>query len=413
MDVDRSGGSGAAIWDGGPLYWDPFDPALRDDPYPLWRRLRDEAPAWHNDRYDFWVLSRYHDIEVAQKDTRILSSAHGTTIELMTDEPMHTGMIIAMDPPAHTQLRSLVSRAFTSRRVSSLEDRIRAVCAELLDAQAGRDSFDYVQDFGAIVPPTVISSLLGIPKGDQEEMRHVIDGIFHIEDGVGMINQTSIGSRMRLNSYLAGAFEERRVDPRDDMLTALLNAEIPGDGGDPRKLSEGELLDFGTILFVAGTETVARLLGWIAYVLDEHPDQRDELSAHPALIPNAIEELLRYEPPSPVNARWTNADYEVHDQVIPAGSKVVLLTGSAGRDERKYPDPDRFDVHRGADQHLTFGYGVHFCLGAALARMEGRIALEETLRRYPRWEVDRDRAVLLYTSTVRGYQNLPVSVRAD
>jgi cytochrome P450 len=412
MDVDRSGTSGAAIRNGGPLYWDPFDPALRDDPYPLWRRLRDEAPAWYNDRYDFWVLSRYHDIEVAQKNTRIFSSAHGTTIELMTDEPMHTGMIIAMDPPAHTQLRSLVSRAFTSRRVSSLEDRIRAVCAELLDAQAGRDSFDYVQDFGAIVPPTVISSLLGIPKGDQEEMRHVIDGIFHIEDGVGMINQTSIDSRMRLNSYLAGAFEERRRDPRDDMLTALLNAEIPGAGGEPRKLSEGELLDFGTILFVAGTETVARLLGWIAFVLDEHPDQREELSARPALIPDAIEELLRYEPPSPVNARWTNADYEAHDQLIPAGSKVVLLTGSAGRDERKYPDPDRFDIHRGVDQHLTFGYGVHFCLGAALARMEGRIALEETLRRYPTWEVDRDRAVLLYTSTVRGYQNLPVSVRA-
>ncbi len=413
MDVDRSGRLGPALQDRAPLYWDPFDPALRDDPYPLWRRLRDEAPVWHNERYDFWVLSRYHDIEAAQKDTRIFSSAHGTTIELMTDEPMRTGLIIAMDPPSHTQLRSLVSRAFTSRRVSSLEDRIRSVCAELLDAQAGRDSFDYVQDFGAIVPPTVISSLLGIPKEDQEELRHVIDGIFHIEDGVGMINDTSVASRIRLNGYLKGAFDERRQAPRDDMLTALLNAEIPGDRGEPRRLNEEELLDFGTILFVAGTETVARLLGFIGSVLDEHPDQRAELSANPSLIPAAIEELLRYEPPSPVNARWTKTDYGVHDQVIPAGSKVVLLTGSAGRDERKYPNPDRFDIHRDVDQHLTFGYGIHFCLGAALARMEGRIALEETLRRYPTWTVDRDGAVLLYTSTVRGYQNLPISFGAN
>jgi cytochrome P450 len=396
-----------------PLYWDPFDPALRDDPYPLWRRLRDEAPVWHNERYDFWVLSRYHDIEVAQKDTRTLSSSHGTTIEMMTDEPMQTGMIIAMDPPSHTQLRSLVSRAFTSRRVGSLEDRIRSICAELLDAQAGCDMFDYVQDFGAIVPPTVISSLLGIPKEDQEELRHAIDGIFHIEDGVGMINDTSVSSQIKLNGYLKEAFGERRRTPRDDMLTALLNAEIPGEGGKPRRLTETELLDFGTILFVAGTETVARLMGFIGSVLDEHPDQRAELSADPALIPAAIEELLRYEPPSPVNARWTNVDYPLHGQVIPARSKVVLLTGSAGRDERKYPNPDRFDIHRDVDQHLTFGFGIHFCLGAALARMEGRIALEETLRRYPTWTVDRDGAIMLYTSTVRGYQNLPVSVGAS
>jgi cytochrome P450 len=412
MGVYRSDSSGPAARDRKSLYWDPFDPALRDDPYPLWRRLRDEAPVWHNQRYDFWVLSRYHDIELAQKDTRIFSSSHGTTIELMTVEPMRTGMIIAMDPPSHTQLRSLVSRAFTSRRVSSLEDRIRSICGDLLDAQAGRDSFDYVQDFGAIVPPTVISSLLGVPPEDREELRHVIDGIFHIEGDVGMINDTSIASQIKLRGYLKGAFVDRRRTPRDDMLTALLNAELPAEAGVSRRLTEEELLDFGTILFVAGTETVARLLGFIGSVLDEHPEQRAELSANPALIPAAIEELLRYEPPSPVNARWTNADYDLHGQVIPAGSKVVLLTGSAGRDERKYPDPDRFDIHRDVDQHLTFGYGLHFCLGAALARMEGRIALEETLRRYPTWTVHRDEAVFLYTSTVRGYQNLPVSVGA-
>lgn len=191
------------------------------------------------------------------------------------------------------------------------------------------------------------------------------------------------------------------------MLTALVQAEIDDDGT-PRRLSAEEAVDFGMILFVAGTETVARLIGWAGSVLDDHPDQRAELAADPSLIPNAVEELLRFEAPSPVNARRTTADVALHGETMPAGSKVVLLTGSAVRDERQYPDADRFDIHRKVELHLAFGYGIHFCLGAALARMEGRIALEETLRRFPRWTIDRDRAVPLYTSTVRGYQNLPM-----
>ena len=391
------------------LYWDPFTPELRDDPYPLWKRLRDEAPVYHNDRHDFWVLSRFHDIEVAHKDTATYSSAHGTTIEIMSDQPMETGMVIALDPPKHTTLRKLVSRAFTTRRVSALEGRIRDVCARLLDAQEGKESFDYVQDFAAILPPTVISSLLGVPEADQDRMRHVIDEVFHIEPDVGMFNQTSMNARSTLNEYLKGQFEERRKNPRDDMFTDLLNAEIEEDG-EIRRLSELELLDFGTILFIAGTETVARNLGWVAWVLEENPDQRAELAKDFSLIPNAIEEVLRYEPPSPVNARWTTTDVTVHDTTIPKDAKVVLLTGAAGRDERKYEDPDVFDIHRKIDLHLTFGYGIHFCLGAALARMEGRIGLEETLKRWPEWTVDREHAVPLYTSTVRGYFNLPIFV---
>jgi cytochrome P450 len=393
----------------GEVYWDPFDPALRDDPYPLWRRLRDEAPLWWNARHGFWVLSRFADIEAAHKDAKTFSSSHGTTIEIMTDEPMETGMMIALDAPSHTSLRTLVSRAFTSRRVASLEDRIRSICSELLDAQAGRNSFDFVQDFGAIVPPTVISSLLGIPAEDQDKLRHIVDSIFHIEDGVGMFNEVSMKGRVDLNDYLGPLFDERRANPRDDMLTALVQAEIIEDG-QPRRLTKGELVDFGTILFVAGTETVARLLGWVGLVLDQHPDQRAELAEDFSLIPNTIEELLRYEPPSPVQARWTTSDVEFYGTVIPPNSKVVLLTGSAGRDERKYEDPDRFDIHRRMDHHVSFGYGIHFCLGAALARMEGRIALEETLKRYPSWTVDREHAVPLYTSTVRGYLNLPIGV---
>jgi cytochrome P450 len=391
------------------LYWDPIDPALRDDPYPLWKRLRDEAPAYYNQKYDFWTLSRYHDIEAAHKDPLTYSHAHGTTLEMISPEPVATGIILWLDPPKHTTLRKLVSRAFTTHRVSMIEERIRDVAAGLLDAQVGAGSFDYVQDFGAILPPTIISSLLGVPDADQERMRHVIDNLFHIEEGVGMLNEFAMNAHKELTEYLLGQFDDRRKKPRDDMFTHLVEAEIEEDG-QVRRLTDLELMDFGTILFTAGTETVARHLGWIADVLEANPDQRGLLASDFSLIPNAIEEILRFEPPSPINSRWLMSDVTLHGHTIPAGSKVVLLTGSAGRDERKYANPDVLDIRRKIDLHLTFGYGIHFCLGAALARMEGRIGLEETLKRWPAWQVDREHAVMLYTSTVRGYQELPVYI---
>jgi cytochrome P450 len=390
------------------LYWDPFTPELRDDPYPLWKRLRDEAPVWHNDRYDFWVLTRFDDIEHAHKDFETFISSHGTTVETMTEEPNDTGMIIWTDPPKHTTLRKLVSRAFTARRVSALEDRVREVCADLLDPQVGEAGFDYVQDFSAILPPTMISLLLGVPEKDRDYLRGVVDDIFHIEEGaVGMVNEVSAKALVDMNRYLAEQFEDRKQHPRDDMFTDLLHAEIVDDDGTPRRLTDSELTEFVTVLFAAGTETVARHLGWAVDLLDQHPEQRAELAADFSLIPNAVEEILRFEPPSPVQARYVAKDVTFHDVTIPRRSRVVLVTGSAGRDERTYPNPDVFDIHRKIDLHVTLGYGIHFCLGAALARMEGRIGLEETLERWPEWTVDRDNAVPLYTSTVRGYLNLP------
>lgn len=389
-------------------YWDPFDPALRDDPHALWRRLRDEAPCYHNEKYDFYVLSRYADVAAAHLDVTTYISSHGTTLELMGPDPIPGGQIIFLDPPEHTRLRAIVSRAFTPRRMAALDGQIREICRGLLDARSGVESFDYVQDFGAIVPPTVISSLLGVPESDQEELRHVIDAVFHIEEGVGMINETSLNAIGAIDEYLRAQIDDRRENPRDDMLTALATAEVADDAGEVGRLSTMQAADFGKVLFIAGTETVARLIGWAGSVLAGHPDQRAELAADPALIPGAIEELLRYEAPSPVQARWTTADVDVHGTTIPAGSKVVLLTGAAGRDDRKYPDADRFDIHRAFDHHVAFGHGIHFCIGAALARTEGRIALEETLTRWPTWEVDHDEAVLLYTSTVRGYEKLPI-----
>jgi cytochrome P450 len=392
------------------LRWDPFDESLKDDPHPVWKRLRDEAPVYYNDQYDFWALSRFEDIDRAHRDPQRYSSAHSTVLESMTEEAHTEGMMIFLDPPEHTALRRLVSKAFTPRRVAELEHEIRDLCASLLDAQQGESTFDYVQDFGARLPATVIAMLLGVPASDREDVRHHIDGLFHLEPGVGMANEMSMRSALWLFEYLGELIKERGERPRDDMLTDLVNAELPGNDGVPRRLTPQECTEFGILLVSAGTETVARLLGWAGLILADHPEQLSELVQDPSLIPNAIEELLRYESPSPVQGRWLTQEVELHGQLIPADSKVLLLTGSAGRDDRVYPEPDQFDIRRNFPLHVAFGYGIHFCLGAALARMEGKIALEETFKRYKTWTVDKEHSVPLHTSTVRGYQQLPIRV---
>jgi cytochrome P450 len=390
-------------------YWDPFDTEIDAEPYETWRRMRDDAPVYRNDRYDFWAYSRYADVEAAHRDPTTYSSAHGTVLESMSPLPSATGPMIFMDPPEHTALRRLVSRAFTPRRILTLEDRIRGICRDLLDAQRGRSSFDFLQDFGAVLPSRVISTLLGVPPEDQEQQRHAVDRLFHIEPGVGMINDVSATAGLELAGYLGHLLEDRRRDARDDLLTDLVQAEVDEDGT-ARRLTVDESITFAILLFAAGAETVARLLGNAAVVLAAHPEQRADLVKNPEVIPNAIEELLRYEAPSPVQGRWTTRDVELHGAGIPRDSIVLLLTGSAGRDDRTFADPDRFDVRRQFSQHVSFGYGIHFCIGAALARMEGRIALEEMFGRYPEWEVDEDKAKRLHTSTVRGWAEVPVIV---
>jgi cytochrome P450 len=392
------------------LRWDPFDESLKDDPHPVWKRLRDEAPAYYNEQYGFWALSRFEDIERAHRDQQRYSSAHSTVLEAMTEEAHTEGMMIFLDPPEHTALRRLVSKAFTPRRVAELEHEIRTLCVGLLDAQQGADSFDYVQDFGARLPATVIAALLGVPPADREDVRHHIDGLFHLEPGVGMANTASLESGAWLFNYIGQQIEVRGQKPQDDMLTDLVQAEVLGSDGVPRRLTPQECTEFGILIISAGTETVARLLGWAGLILADHPEQLSALVQDPSLIPNAVEELLRYESPSPVQGRWLTEEVELHGHQIPANSKILLLTGSAGRDERVYPEADRFDIRRKFRLHVAFGYGIHFCLGAALARMEGKIALEETFKRYKSWTVDKERSVPLHTSTVRGYQKLPILV---
>jgi cytochrome P450 len=391
------------------LTWDPYDPVVDDDPYPVWAKLRERAPVYRNETYDFWAFSRFEDVERASADTATYSSAKGTVLESMGTDMAATGMMIFQDPPEHTALRKLVSAAMTPRRIGGLEDQVRRICGQLLDAVAGSSSFDYVRDYGAQVPSRVISVLVGVPAEDQERMRQLVDGMFHIEPGVGMVNDQAAHSALTLIGYLQDLVQDRRQSPREDMISALVQAEIKQDDGGVRQLTTDECTRFALLLYTAGTETVAKLLGNAAVVLAAHPDQRAELAQDSTLLPGAVDELLRFEPPSPVQGRWTMRDVSLHGVDIPANSKVLLLTGSAGRDPRAYEDADQFDIFR-RPRHLSLGHGVHFCLGAALARLEGRVALEETLRRFPEWSVNEAGLERVHTSTVRGYAAVPIVV---
>ncbi|OAA27449.1 cytochrome P450 [Frankia sp. EI5c] len=391
------------------VYWDPFDKVIDVDPYPVWRRLRDEQPLYRNDKYDFFAVSRYADVDAVHLDPKTYSSAYGTILEIMGPEPIPPGFMIFSDPPVHQTLRTLVSRAFTPRRVSELEGQVRALCAQLLDPQVGAGGFDYVQDFAAQLPSMVISAFIGVDPADREEVRRTIDETFHIEEGLGMHNEVAQAAARRLRAYFVEQIEDRRASPRDDMITALVQAEVR-DGESTRRLTTAEAATVTNEMVSAGTETVARLLGWACILLAAHPEQRADLAADSSLIPNAVEETLRFEAPSPVQARTVMRDVELYGTTVPAGSRILMLTASAARDERRYTEPDRYDVRRRVDSHLSFGHGVHFCLGAALARLEGRVAIEETLRRFPAWEVDHAAAVRLHTSTVRGYEKLPILV---
>jgi cytochrome P450 len=393
-----------------PLAWDPLNEKYKGDPHPIWKRLRDEAPLYYNEQHDFYAVSRFADVDAFSRDPKTFVSSHGTVMEMITADPTEMEIMIFMDPPEHTRYRRLVSKTFTPRRMMLLEEDIRALCTRLLDGLAGQSSFDYVQDFGARVPAYVIAALLGVDEADRDMFRGWIDDSFHLDPEQGMYNDVSAEAMGKMMGYIAEVLTDRKKNPRDDMLTDLLTMEITEEDGEVRRLTMDQAVNFALLIGSAGTETVARLLGWAALTLDNNADQRTELVGNFDLIPNAVEELLRYEAPSPVQSRWCTADTEVHGQTIPAHSKVVMITGSAGRDERAYPDADRFDIHRKMDHHVSFGYGIHFCLGAALARTEARIALEETFKRYPKWSVDLEAAVPLYTSTVRGYSKLPISV---
>jgi cytochrome P450 len=390
------------------VYYDMYNVEINADPYPVYRRLREEAPLYYNDTHDFWAVSRYEEVEKGLLDAQTFISGKGAILEVIkADIEIPAGVIIFEDPPTHTIHRRLLSRAFTQRRVAELEPKIREFCAHALDPLVGSGGFDFIADFGAQMPMRVISMLLGIPESDQEAVRDHANNNLRTEEGKPMEVRGNV-----VTGELFAEYIDWRVDhPSDDIMTELLNVEFTDETGTVRKLSRGELLTYLEVLAGAGNETTTRLIGWTAKVLAEHPDQRADLVKDPSLVPAAIEEILRFESPAPHVGRFVaNEELVVRDTKIPAGSVMVFLLGSANRDDRRFPDGDNFDVHRDVTRHLTFGNGIHLCMGSALARMEGRIALEELLVRIPEWDIDYEKAKLSPTSTVRGWDTLPAII---
>jgi cytochrome P450 len=389
------------------LYYDPFDFEIDKDPYPAWKRLRDAAPLYYNDKYQFYALSRYEDVVRELPNWETFRSGRGTTMDIITSGvQVPPGVILFEDPPLHDLHRRLLSRVFTPRRMEEIEPLTRQFCVRALDPLIGSGRIDFIEDIGAMVPMRTIGYLLGIPEEDQQGIRDQTDRVLGLKEGTFRVAKAEAFE----NSYqLFSEYIDWRADhPSDDLMTQLLNAEIEEDGGQ-RRLTRTEVLTYTSMIAGAGNETTTRLIGFIGQLLSEHPDQRRQLAADFSLIPRAIEEALRYEAPSPVQARYVARDVECHGQTIPEGSVMLLLNGSANRDERHFPDADRFDIHR-TGGHLSFGQGLHFCLGSALARMQARVVLEEVLTRWSDWEVDYDNAAMAHTSSVRGWGKLPVTI---
>jgi len=388
-------------------YYDPFDFDIDDNPYPVWKRLRDEAPLYYNEKFNFYALSRYEDVSRELPNWDTYRSGRGTTMDIiMSGIDVPPGVILFEDPPLHDLHRRLLSRVFTPRRMEEIEPLTRQFCQRALDPLIGSGRFDFIEDLGAKIPMRTIGYLLGIPEQDQQVIRDKTDRVLGLKEGTFK----TVTADAFENSYqLFGEYIDWRAEhPSDDLMTQLLNAEIEEDGRS-RRLTRTEVLTYTSMVAGAGNETTTRLIGFVGQLLSEHPGQRREILGDPALIPGAIEEVLRYEAPSPVQARYVAHDVECRGEMIPEGSIMLLLNGSANRDERHFPDGERFDIHR-KGAHLSFGQGLHFCLGSALARMQARVALEEVLKRWPDWEVDYENAAMAHTSSVRGWAKLPVVV---
>jgi cytochrome P450 len=391
------------------VYFDPYDVDINANPYPVFARLREEAPLYYNAAHDFYAVSRYEDVNRGIVDHGTYSSAKGAILELIrADFPIPSGVLIFEDPPIHDIHRKLLARMFTPRKIALLEQKIRNYCVESLDAVVGAGRFDFVTDFGAVMPMKTISALIGIPEADQVAVRDHVTGQMKTEAGKPM----KAAEEGLVSGDIFADYIDWRVDnPSDDIMTELLNVEFVDEQGVTRRLTRDELLIYLNVVAGAGNDTTTRLIGWAAKVLAEHPDQRRQLVEDPTLIPKAVEELVRFEPPAPHVARYVTRDVEIHGQTVPQGAVMMMLIGAANRDPRQFPpDGEVFDIHREQRAHLGFSVGAHYCLGSSLARLEGRIALEEILKRFPEWEVDLPNAVFSTTSTIRGWESMPAII---
>jgi cytochrome P450 len=387
------------------LYYDPFDFGIDDDPYPVWKRMREEAPLYYNEKHNFYALSRYDDVARGLPDWETYRSGRGTTADILfSGIEVPPGILLFEDPPLHDLHRRLLSRVFTPRRMEAVEDLVRDFCSRALDPLRDSDGFDFVADLGAIMPMRTIGYLLGIPEEGQQQIRDLNDKSITVAEGSSDVSPKVFEEAIAL---FAEYIEWRATHPSDDLMTELLNAEVDEPDGTRRPLERTEVLAYTAMIAGAGNETTARLIGFMGQLLGENPDQRHELVEDPSLIASAVEETLRYEPPSPVQARYVARDVELYRQTVAEGSYMLLLNGSANRDESKFTEPDRYDIHRKGG-HLSFGQGLHFCLGSALARLEARVAFEEVLKRWTDWEVDYENASRARTSSVRGWARLPV-----
>ena len=391
------------------VHYDMYDREIYANPYPTFERLRNEAPLYFNEEYGFYAVSRHDDVLRVLSDRDTFISGKGGVYNIIRQGiQMPPGLFIFEDPPMHTMHRGIVSRLFTPRAVSGLEPQIRLLCEDLVETLVGRDHFDFMRDFALQLPVQVIGMLVGVPKEDQASLLAVFQKNMHegSADPEAQLMQGILDAAVWFNDYL----DWREKNPSDDVMTQLMQFEFEDVSGEKRTLRRDEIVTYLTLITSAGSDTTATAISWAGSILSDHPDQRRELLEDPSLISDAFEEVLRFEPPSYHFCRVTSKEVEFHGQTVPADGVIVMLPPAANRDERKMENPEVFDIHRKPGQIFTFGFGPHFCLGANLARLEGRIALETLLPRIPEWTVDYDQASLTKGVDTRGWEKLPVSI---
>ncbi|MSO79241.1 MAG: cytochrome P450 [Acidimicrobiia bacterium] len=394
--------------------FNPFSIEFYDDPYDMYRWLRDEAPAYFNREYGFWALSRFADVVAAHRDWKTFSNEHGLTIDQLTDpsNPMKKSSIIMMDPPDHDRMRKLVSRVFTPRAIGALEPMVRDVITAHLAPLEGEREFDLVADFSAPFPVEIISQILGVPKDDRQQIRHWTDAMLHREADNPATTQAGMKAGLNQTLYFMELAKERRDHPADDMITRLTEVEVEDDDGKLNKLTDAEIAGFGVLIAAAGSETVTKQVGNGVVLFARNPGEWKKVRDDRSKMVNAVEEVLRYWAPSQYQGRFSHEASTWHGVEIPAGMPVLLLTGAANRDEREYKDPDTFDVDRDISLGIGLGHGIHACLGAAVARLESRVAFEEIANRWPEYEIDEAGLQRVHMSNVAGFSNVPVAVAA-
>lgn len=393
-----------------PVVYDPYSYEIHEDPYPTYARLREEAPLYHNEELGFWALSRHADVMEGFRDHERLSSSHGVSLDPAASGPnaWRTMSFLAMDPPMHGRMRGLVSKGFTPRRVAELEPHIREIArgyiARMIETP---DDLDFISDFAGRLPMDVISEMMGVPVADREELRRLSDLLVHREEGVRDVPPEGAAAALELVVYYADMLAQRKASPTDDLTSALITAEIDGD-----RLTDDEITGFLFLMVVAGNETTTKLLANAWYWGWMHPDQGTKPFADPSRVTDWIEETLRYDTSSQMLGRVAAVDIPMHDGVIPAGDRVLLLAGSANRDHRVFSAPDVYDLDRPEPlpQIASFGFGRHFCLGSNLARLEARVALEELIAAISSYDLDPTGLERVHSVNVRGFARMPMSI---